>query len=93
VTTAPGTPTGLRYGRMMLGILFRSTMNDRPCMAYEIIAPNTAMLSSVLPMIAPPFSEPSTNHRIIIVAKPSTVPAYSAMCGVFFAFVSDMNGR
>ena len=61
VTTAPGTPTGLRYGRTMFGMFLRSTMNDSPCIAYEIIAPNTAMLSSVEPMIAPPFSEsPST---------------------------------
>ena len=58
VTTAPGMPTGLRYGRTMLGMFLRSTMNDSPCIAYEIIAPNTAMLSSVPPMIAPPFSDP-----------------------------------
>ena len=41
-------------------------------------------------LVASPFT---ANHRIIIVAKPSTVPANNAMCGVFFAFVSDMNGR
>jgi hypothetical protein len=29
---APGTPTGLRYGRSMFGSLRRSMMNARHCM-------------------------------------------------------------
>ena len=58
-------------------MFLRSTMNDSPCIAYEIIAPNTAMLSSVPPMIARALRRIActTNHRIIMVAKPSTVPA------------------
>ena len=78
-------PTGLRYGRTMLGMFLRSTMNDSPCIAYEIIAPNTAMLSSVPPMMAVLFAESpfTANHRIIMVAKPSALPMYSAMCGTF----------
>ena len=74
VTTAPGTPSGLRYGRLMFGMFCRSAMNDTPCIAYEIIAPNTAMLSSVPPISAPPLSEPSTNQTTSMIRKPTTVP-------------------
>ena len=58
VAAAPGIPSGLRYGRSMFGMFRRNRMNDTPWNAYEIIAPNTAMLSSVAPMTAPPFSAP-----------------------------------
>ena len=79
----------------MFGMFLRSTMNDSPCIAYEIMAPNTAMLSSVPPMTAVLFAESpfTANHRIIMVAKPRIVPANSAMCGIFLELVSDMKGR
>ncbi len=37
---------------MMSGIRLRSRMNEIPCIAYEIMAPNTAMLSKVPPITA-----------------------------------------
>ena len=50
----------------MFGMFLRSRMNDTPWNAYEIIAPNTAMLSSVAPITAPPFSAPSENHTAMM---------------------------
>ena len=94
VTNAPGMPSGLRYGRTMLGMFLRSTMNDRPCIAYEIIAPNTAMLSSVAADDrAALVSGQRRTTRSAWWRSRAIVPANSAMCGTFFALVSDMNGR
>ncbi len=75
VTTAPGTPSGLRYGRAMCGIVWRRRMKEMPCIAYEIMAPNTAMFSSVPPISAPPASAPRRNHTASMMPNPSTVPA------------------
>ena len=46
------------------------------------MAPNTAMLSSTLPMVAPPCSAPSANQMASMTASPASAPAIIATCGV-----------
>jgi hypothetical protein len=78
----------------MLGMVCLRRMNERPCIAYEIMAPNTAMFSSVPPINAPPASAPRRNHTDSMMPNPSTVPEYSAVCGTLcLPWVTDMNGR
>ena len=62
----------------MFGMFRRNKMNDTPWNAYEIMAPNTAMLSSVAPIAEPAFSAPSQNHTTMITSNPNAAPVNDA---------------